>query len=91
MDANWFFELVAKYWLTVVFGLIAAWLGKKVAHYQSLLKEEKERKEKEAFNNMINDRFKETEESHKKLYKAVVDVLKKLKKNIVINFSVRKF
>lgn len=77
MDANWFFELFAKYWLTAVFGIIATWLGKKVMHYRALQREEKERQEKEAFNNMINERFKETEESHKKLYKAVLDVQQK--------------
>jgi hypothetical protein len=31
---DWFIEFLAKYWLTILFGLIAAWLGKKLNHYK---------------------------------------------------------
>lgn len=81
---DWFVEFLAKYWLTIVFGLIAAWLGKKVSHYKQLLNKEKEdQKQKEAndlvadMKKYVDDSFKETEISHRKLYKAVLDVQQK--------------
>ena len=81
---DWFIEFLAKYWLTILFGLIAAWLGKKLNHYKQLLDKEKEDQKKKESDNLIADvkkyvdeTFKETEESHKKLYKAVLDVQQK--------------
>ncbi len=81
---NWFFEFIAKYWLTILFGLIAAWLGQKVNHYQQLLIKEKDNKKQEEFNNIIEDvkkyadeKFGNIETSHEKLYKAVLDVQQK--------------
>ena len=81
---DWFVEFLAKYWLTIVFGLIAAWLGRKLNHYKQLLDKEKEDQKKKESDNIVADikkyidkTFKETEESHKKLYKAVLDVQQK--------------
>ena len=81
---NWFIEFLAKYWLTIVFGLIAAWLGKELNHYKQLLKKEKEDQKQKEIDNLIADikkyvdeTFQETEASHKKLYKAVLDVQQK--------------
>lgn len=81
---NWFIEFIARYWLTILFGLIAAWLGRKVNHYQQLLIKEKDDKKQEEFNNIIEDvkkyadeKFGNIETSHEKLYKAVLDVQQK--------------
>ena len=84
MEINWFLEFVAKYWLTFLFGLIAAGLGIVVKHYKALIKKEKEVQKQEEFNNIIKDvkeytdtSFKETQESHNRLYNAVLDVQSK--------------
>ena len=81
---DWFIEFLAKYWLTILFGLIAAWLGKKLNHYKQLLNKEKEDQKKKESDDLVADikkyvdeTFKGTEESHKKLYKAVLDVQQK--------------
>lgn len=81
MEINWFLEFVAKYWLTFLFGLIAAGLGIVVKHYKVLIKKEREDQKQEEFNNIIKDvkeytdtSFKETQESHNRLYNAVLDV-----------------
>ena len=81
---DWFIEFIAKYWLTILFGLIAAWLGQKVKHYQQLLIKEKNDKKQEEFNDIIEDvkkyvdkKFDSIKESHAKLYKAVLDVQQK--------------
>ena len=77
-------EFILKYWLTALFGLIAAGLGALAKHYYNLLKKDKKyAKEKETKNfelmlkRYVDSKFKDTEESHKKLYKAVLDVQSK--------------
>ena len=84
MEMSWFFEFFAKYWLTIVFGLIAAWLGKKAKHYKELLDKEKENQKQAEFSKVItdtkdyvNEKFQKVEDSHEKLYKAVFDVQQK--------------
>ena len=84
MDMSWFVEFFAKYWLTIVFGLIAAWLGKKAKHYKELLDKEKETQKQAEFSKVIADikdyvdeKFQKIEDQHEKLYKAVFDVQQK--------------
>ena len=81
---DWFIEFIAKYWLTLILGVIVAWLGKKLNHYKQLMDKEKEDQKQQEFDNLIADvkkyvdeTFKETQASHKKLYKAVLDVQQK--------------
>ena len=81
---EWIIEFLAKYWLTLVLGALVAWLGKKLNHYKQLIDKEKEDQKQEEFNkliadvkNYVDETFKETQESHKKLYKAVLDVQQK--------------
>ena len=81
---DWFIEFIAKYWLTILFGLVAAWLGQKVNHFQQLLMKEKDDQKQEELNNIIEDvkkyvdkKFDDIKESHAKLYKAVLDVQQK--------------
>lgn len=69
------------YWLTFIFGVIAAGLTYLVTQYYKMWKELKDnafqkqlddlRKELQQY---TKDAVKETEESHKKLYKAVLDM-----------------
>ena len=69
------------YWLTFIFGVIAAGLTYLVTQYYKMWKELKDnafqkqldelRKEMQQY---TKDAVKETEESHKKLYKAVLDM-----------------
>lgn len=77
-------EFVIKYWITFIFGLIAAGLGILAKHYQHLLKKEKDsikQEEQDAIKTemkqYVDDKFKEILESHEKLYKAVLDVQSK--------------
>ena len=77
-------DFILKYWLTFLFGIIAAGLGGLARHYQKLLKMEKESikaKEREDFKKemmqYVDDTFKETLGQHKKLYQAVLDVQSK--------------
>ena len=81
---EWIVEFLAKYWLTLVLGGVVAWLGKKLNHYKQLTDKEKEQQRKQELDEIvadikkyINEKFAKTEESHKKLYKAVLDVQQK--------------
>lgn len=81
---DWFIEFIAKYWLTIILGAVVAWLGRKLNHYKQLIDKEKEDQKQKEFDDLIADikkyvdeTFKETQASHKKLYKAVLDVQQK--------------
>lgn len=75
------FDFIIKYWVTTIFGLIAAGFGILAKHYHKLLKKEKEDIKQEEYNNIkqeikqyVDTTFQDTQLSHNKLYKAVLDV-----------------
>ena len=77
-------EIAIKYWLTAAFGLIAAGLAFLAKHYHSLLKEAKQTAKEKEFQDFekdlkvyIDNKFTDIENSHNKLYKAVLDVHQK--------------
>ena len=52
---DWFIEFIAKYWLTLILGIIVAWLGKKLNHYKQLMDKEKEEQKQKDFDNLVVD------------------------------------
>ena len=77
-------EFIIKYWLTALFGLIATGLGVLAKKYHKLWKQAKDVEKQKTYESLmndvktyVNDVIKETEESHTKLYKAVLDVHQK--------------
>lgn len=78
-------DFILKYWVTALFGLIAAGMGTLVKKYVTLLKKEKENNQKQAEDNLAHLIKVEINKEHESSYQAdekLYEEVSRLKKDV---------